>query len=79
MNVFLVLAHPEPKSFNGALFREAYQLFAKQEQPVQTSDLYSMRFDPVSNRRNFTSIKDPDFFKPQIEEMHATEVGGFAP
>jgi NAD(P)H dehydrogenase (quinone) len=79
MRVFLVLAHPEPKSFNGALFREAYQLFTKQGHSVQISDLYSMRFDPVSDRRNFTSTKDPDFFKPQIEEMHATEVGGFAP
>jgi NAD(P)H dehydrogenase (quinone) len=79
MNVFLVLAHPEPKSFNGALFREAYRLLSKQGHSVQTSDLYSMRFDPVSDRRNFTSIKDPDFFKPQIEEIHATEVGGFAP
>ena len=43
------------------------------------SDLYAMRFDPVSDRRNFTSVKNPDFFKQQIEEMHATETNGFAP
>jgi NAD(P)H dehydrogenase (quinone) len=79
MNIFLVLAHPEPKSFNGALFREAYQLLTKQGHPVRTSDLYSMRFNPVSDRHNFTTVKDPDFFKPQAEEIHASEVGGFAP
>jgi NAD(P)H dehydrogenase (quinone) len=38
-----------------------------------------MAFNPVSDRRNFTTVKNPDYFKPQIEEMHATEVGGFAP
>jgi putative NADPH-quinone reductase len=38
-----------------------------------------MKFDPVSDRRNFTTVKNPDYFKQQIEEMHATEVGGFAP
>ena len=46
MKVFLVLAHPEPKSFNGARFGEAYQLFTKQGHSVRISDLYSMRFDP---------------------------------
>jgi hypothetical protein len=46
---------------------------------VQVSDLYGMRFDPVSDRRNFASVKNAEFFKQQIEEMHATEVGGFAP
>jgi NAD(P)H dehydrogenase (quinone) len=45
---------------------------------VVTSDLYAMEFDPVSDRRNFTTVKNPEFFKQQIEEMHATEVGGFA-
>jgi len=38
-----------------------------------------MKFDPVSDRRNFTTVKNPDCFKQQLEEMHATEAGGFAP
>jgi NAD(P)H dehydrogenase (quinone) len=38
-----------------------------------------MRFDPVSSRRNFTTVKDPDYFKPQIEEAYATEMNGFSP
>lgn len=38
-----------------------------------------MRFNPVSDRRNFMSVKDPDYFKQQLEERYATEVGGFIP
>jgi NAD(P)H dehydrogenase (quinone) len=79
MNIFLVLAHPEPKSFNGALLREAHRILIKLGHSVQTSDLYSIGFNPVSNRHNFTTVKDPDFFKPQTEEVYASEVGGFAP
>ena len=79
MNVFLVYAHAEPKSFNGALFRTAQHTLQAAGHTVQVSDLYGMNFDPVSERRNFKTVKNPDFFKQQIEEMHATEVGGFAP
>ena len=38
-----------------------------------------MRFDPVSSRKNFTTVKNPDYFKPQLEEMHAAETNGFSP
>ena len=79
MNVFLVYAHAEPKSFNGALFRTAQHTLQAAGHTVQVSDLYGMNFDPVSDRRNFKTVKNPDFFKQQIEEMHAAEVGGFAP
>lgn len=79
MNVLLILAHPEPQSFNGTLFREAVRVFCEGGHAVQESDLYAMGFNPVSGRHNFVSIKDPRFFKQQIEEIYATEVGGFAP
>jgi putative NADPH-quinone reductase len=78
MNIFLVMAHPEPRSFNGALFRQTLQLLTEAGHAVKTSELYTMEFNPVSSRHNFTSVKDPNYFKPQIEEIFATEVGGFA-
>jgi NAD(P)H dehydrogenase (quinone) len=37
-----------------------------------------MRFDPVSSRKNFVTVKDPNYLKPQIEEMYATETNGFS-
>ncbi len=79
MNVFVVLAHPEPKSFNGALFDAAVRTFESSGNAVAVSDLYRMGFDPVSGRRNFVTTKDPDYLKLQIEETHATEHDGFAP
>ena len=79
MNVFLINAHAEPKSFNGAMFRTARETMAAAGHAVQVSDLYAMKFDPVSDRRNFTTVKDAGYFKQQIEEMYASEVGGFAP
>ncbi len=79
VKVLIVFAHPEPKSFNGALFQRAIDTLQKLGHDVQCTDLYAMKFDPVSDRRNFTSMKDPNYFKQQIEEMYATEVEGFVP
>ena len=79
MNTFIVFAHPEPKSFNGALFETAAHVLAAAGHAVVTSDLYRMGFNPVSDRRNFTTVKEPEFLKLQIEETHASEHDGFAP
>ncbi len=79
MNVLIVFAHPERKSFNGALFDTAVQTLAAAGHTVVTSDLYRQHFDPISGPANFTARVDPAFLKLQIEEMHATETNGFAP
>lgn len=78
MKVLIVHAHPEPKSFNGALTSTAVKFLEKQGHEVRVSHLYQMKFNPVSDRRNFVTVKDPDFYKQQQEEMHATEIDGFA-
>jgi len=79
LKAFIVHAHPEPKSFNGALTRTAVEALTGAGHEVAVSDLYAMQFNPVSDRRNFTTVKDPDTYKQQLEELHATEVSGFAP
>jgi len=79
VNVFIVHAHPEPQSFNGALTHHARQTLEGAGHKVQVSDLYAMKFDPVSDRRNFTSVKNADYLKQQLEERHAFEVDGFVP
>ncbi|MBR9728454.1 NAD(P)H-dependent oxidoreductase [Shewanella intestini] len=78
MNVLVVYWHPEPQSFNGAMFRCAIESLEAAGHNVKTSDLNEMMFNPVSGRHNFTSEHDGLFFKQQLEEMHATEVGGFS-
>ena len=56
MRYLIVHAHPEPKSLNGALTRTAAEALTVAGHEVVISDLYAMRFDPVSDRRNFTTV-----------------------
>ncbi len=78
MKVLVVYAHPERQSFNGAMFQTAVETLTAAGHEVTTSDLYAAQFDPVSGRHNFLTLKNPDYFKQQLEEMHATETFGFA-
>lgn len=78
MNALIVHAHPEPLSFNGALTLLAADTLEGMGHNVVISDLYQLGFDPVSGRRNFSSSKDSQFFKPHAEELHASERGGFS-
>ena len=79
MKVFLVHAHPEPNSFNASMTSFAKQILEGCGHEVIISDLYAMRFNPVSDRHNFLSIKDPDYLKLQVEELHASREHAFAP
>ncbi len=78
MKVFIVHAHPEPNSFNGAMTRQATETLTRAGHEVKVSDLYAMQFNPVSDRRNFKSIKDADYFKQQVEEAYASENNTFS-
>jgi putative NADPH-quinone reductase len=78
VKVFVVYWHPEPQSFNSAMFHTACEMLAGAGHEVKTSDLHEMRFDPVSGRNNFATAKDLKYFKQKIEEMHATEMKSFS-
>jgi NAD(P)H dehydrogenase (quinone) len=78
MKVFIVHAHPEAQSFNGSLTRTAVEALTAAGHSVQVSDLYAMQFNPVSDRRNFTTVKDSELYRQQQEELYATENNGFA-
>lgn len=78
MKVFIVFWHPEPQSFNAVLFRTACETLTATGHEIRTSDLREMGFDPVSSRKNFATVKDPHYFKQQIEELHAAEMNGFS-
>ena len=79
MRIFIVHAHPEPKSFSGAMTQAATEALTAAGHDVIVSDLYAMGFNPVSDRRNFTTTLDPDCFRQQAEEAHAAAHDGFAP
>ncbi|CAM3087719.1 NAD(P)H-dependent oxidoreductase [Vibrio rarus] len=78
MNVLVVYWHPEPKSFNSAMFRRSVEALQVVGHEVKTSDLHAMNFDAISGRHNFTTTHDNEFFKQQLEELHASENQGFA-
>ncbi|MBS0660185.1 MAG: NAD(P)H-dependent oxidoreductase [Verrucomicrobia bacterium] len=79
MRYFIVHAHPEPQSFNGALTRHAVATLREAGHEVEVSDLWAMGFDPVSDRRNFTTVADPAYLKQGAEERYASEHDGFVP
>jgi NAD(P)H dehydrogenase (quinone) len=79
MRVFIVHAHHEPASFNGAMTRAAAEALNTAGHEVIVSDLYAMGFDPVSDRRNFTTMVDKDRLRQQAEEAYAAQHDGFAP
>ncbi len=77
MRVFIVHAHHEPASFNAAMTRAACEALAEAGHEVVVSDLYAMGFDPVSDRRNFVTVKDPTRLRQQTEEAHASAQDGY--
>jgi NAD(P)H dehydrogenase (quinone) len=79
MRIFIVHAHHEPTSFNAAMTRTATAALAEAGHEVVVSDLYAMGFDPVSDRRNFTTVKDPERLRQQTEEAHASANAGYVP
>ncbi|MNM67903.1 Glutathione-regulated potassium-efflux system ancillary protein KefF [compost metagenome] len=79
MKVLIVHAHPEAKSFNAALTAHAQSHLTRQGHEVTVSDLYAMNWHAPSRRSNFATCADPEYFKQQVEEAHATENKGFAP
>ena len=78
MKVLIVYWHPEPKSFNGAMLKQAKQTLESNGHEVKISNLHEMNFNPISGRQNFESMSDPDYFKQQFEEIHATDNNSFS-
>lgn len=79
MNVLIVYAHPEPKSFNAALKDMAVTTLTDQGHYVKVSDLYAMRFKAVADGEDFKERIDSDFLKYAAEQKHACSTGTFAP
>jgi NAD(P)H dehydrogenase (quinone) len=77
MHLLFVHAHPERNSFNGAMTRAAVDTLGAAGHEVEVSDLYAMRFNPVSDRSNFTTTCDPHYYRQQAEEAYAAAHDGF--
>jgi NAD(P)H dehydrogenase (quinone) len=71
MNVFIVHAHPEPRSMNGAMTRTAVEELGARGHQVKVSDLHAMGFNPVMGAGDFDGFADGDFLKYQMEQERA--------
>ena len=67
MKVFYIYAHPEPKSFNGALKDRALAALPEKGHEMKFSDLYAMKFNPVLTGSDFPERKNPEFFNAFLE------------
>jgi NAD(P)H dehydrogenase (quinone) len=70
MNVLIVLAHPEPQSFNAHLAEQTRQAWRGQGHEATLVDLYAEDFDPREQARHYCARKDPDRFDPMQEQRH---------
>ena len=68
MNVLIVLAHPERRSFNTHLVCAAQETLVQAGHEVRVSDLYASGFDPCEAGRHFSVRVAPDRFDAQVEQ-----------
>lgn len=75
MRAHIVLAHPEPKSYNAHLAATAREALTHAGWAVTVSDLYALGFDPCERSSHYGSPLSPDRFDVQSEQRHACQTG----
>lgn len=75
MQAHIVLAHPEPRSYNAHLAAVARDSLAAQGWSVTTSDLYAQGFDPCEGPAHYPRRQDEQRFDTQSEQRHAAQTG----
>ena len=79
MHAHVVLAHPEPRSFNAHLAGVARGALEAQGWSVSLSDLYAMGFDLCERPAHYPVRAQPDRFDAQAEQRHAAGQGAIPP
>jgi NAD(P)H dehydrogenase (quinone) len=69
----IVYAHPEPKSFCGALKNITIETLKNKGHEIQISDLYAQNFDPVISPKDFTQLKSTNSFSFMNEQVFSYE------
>lgn len=75
MRAHIVIAHPEPKSYNAHLASVAKHALERQGAEVTVSDLYAMNFDPLERAGHYSGQLDASRFDVQAEQRHASATG----
>lgn len=70
MKTLVILAHPEPASFNAQLAAIAGRVLG-----ADIVDLYAEGFDPLEGGQHYRDRRDADRFDAQAEQRHAADNG----
>ena len=73
MHAHIVLAHPEPTSYNAHLAAVARAALERDGWSVTLSDLYAMGFDPCERAEHFSPRANPARFDAQAEQRFASD------
>jgi NAD(P)H dehydrogenase (quinone) len=73
MNVHIVLAHPEPRSFNGHLAAVAAEAVRVSGGQATITDLYASGFDPCERGAHYRDRVNTTRFEAQSEQRHASQ------
>lgn len=71
MHVLAIYAHPEPRSFTGALLSRTVAVLADMGHTVEVSDLYESGFDARLSPADFIETSGADYFSIQTEQAYA--------
>ena len=75
MRALILLAHPEPRSFNAHLAMQAAEQLRHDHLQVDVIDLYAEGFDPLEAAHHHSSRLQPDRFDAQREQRYGAEQG----
>lgn len=75
MHALIVIAHPEPQSFNATLKNVAVRTLEGAGHTVAVSDLYAEGFDPVEGPDKYEQRSRGDSFAPLVEQRDAWKQG----
>ena len=73
MKILIVHAHENPESFCSALALSAKKHFTQAGHEVSFSDLYSMSFNPVASKNDFTNLSGAEYYKYANEQLNASK------
>jgi len=79
MNVLIVFAHPERRSFGRALLDRGVGALRDCGHDVLVSDLYAMNFNPVASSADFIERRFPEALQYDREQKQASRMRSFAP
>ena len=78
MKSLIVTAHPESKSYGGAMAQEILQCLRDLGHEVRHLDLHAENFDPVVRQEQFPARKDAAYFETMAEQAHHAAVNAVA-